>query len=119
MGRYDAIFSASFSFFNIGTISPIFHKLDIMNFSRICLLCIIILYLLGYFVKIWCFSKAKTGFAHCRSSVWNCAGTYYCCPCYMHYLKERNFRVDLFSRVNFFYISRGFIFANWIFANFS
>ena len=35
------------------------------------------------------------------------------------YLKERNFRVDLFSRVNFFYISHGFIFANWIFANFS
>ena len=30
------------------------------------------------------------------------------------YLKERNFRVDLFSRVIFFNISRRFNFANWL-----
>ena len=35
------------------------------------------------------------------------------------YLKERNFRVDLFSRAIFLNISRGFNFANWLLVDFS
>ena len=33
---------------------------------------------------------------------------------YFDYLKERNFRVDLFSRIIFFNILHGFNFANWL-----
>ena len=35
------------------------------------------------------------------------------------YLKERNFRVDLFSRVIFFNILREFNFVNWLQLDFS